>query len=85
MPQWESPKKFLGYLPSGTPNKDNVAVEILCSQCGAPMSCEMEKGCWCAELPKILRVPDGKEAGCLCRSCLAEKIATQATIRSVPS
>jgi hypothetical protein len=49
------------------------------------MSCEMEKGCWCAELPKILRVPDGKEAGCLCRSCLAEKIATQATIRSVPS
>jgi hypothetical protein len=61
----------------GSPNQHNPDMEILCSQCEAPMSCEPERGCWCADLPKILPVPRSKTAGCLCRDCLSKRLSLQ--------
>jgi Leucine-rich repeat (LRR) protein len=49
-------------------------METFCSQCQAPLSCQPEGGCWCAELPNKMPVPDAK-AGCLCRDCLTAQLA----------
>jgi len=40
------------------------------------MDCQPEGGCWCAELPALLPVPAPESAGCLCRSCLEERMRT---------
>jgi hypothetical protein len=58
-------------------------MQVLCSKCDAPMSCEPDGGCWCADLPRLLpvpaRVPVPEEAtkGCLCRSCLTGELELQ--------
>jgi hypothetical protein len=51
-------------------------MEKLCSQCGAAMTCLQEEGCWCAELPHCVPMPqaDAQGQGCLCRTCLLAKI-----------
>jgi hypothetical protein len=36
------------------------------------MTCQLEGGCWCAELPHVPMPADAK--GCLCRNCLLAKI-----------
>jgi hypothetical protein len=41
------------------------------------MSCQPEGGCWCAELPKVLPIPESKSEGCLCRDCLTRKLGLQ--------
>ena len=53
-------------------------METFCSRCKAPMSCEREKGCWCAEFPNILPIPDSKAEGCLCRDCLSKQLELHA-------
>jgi hypothetical protein len=49
-------------------------MEILCSHCKAQMSCNPDHGCWCADLPHVLPIPDEVAKGCLCPNCLAGKI-----------
>jgi len=49
-------------------------MQKLCSQCSAPITCLQESGCWCAELPNVLAIPDDPAKGCLCRDCLTKKI-----------
>jgi Leucine-rich repeat (LRR) protein len=46
------------------------AMETFCSRCRAPLPCEPEKGCWCADFPNILPLPDDTDKSCLCRECL---------------
>jgi len=57
-------------------SRHNFMVETRCSQCNAPMTCQKEAGCWCADLPHVIPMPgaDAQDAGCLCRACLLEKI-----------
>src|SRR5438128_42098 len=50
------------------------AMETFCSQCNTPITCMPEGGCWCAELPNSLPVPEDKTEGCLCRECLTKKL-----------
>jgi hypothetical protein len=40
------------------------------------MTCQKKPGCWCADLPHVIPMPaaDAQSAGCLCRTCLLEKI-----------
>ena len=48
-------------------------VEKVCPQCGVPFECRQETGCWCAELPWKIPVPEDKRdpaKGCLCPECL---------------
>jgi hypothetical protein len=52
-------------------------MEKCCSQCDAPMRCDPGPGCWCAELPHVLPVPDVATKGCLCRSCLMKQLEQQ--------
>ena len=58
-----------------------------CARCGAALSCamlgEMEGPCWCTELPPALPVP-GKEAGCLCPTCLKMQIESLQSSPQVP-
>jgi hypothetical protein len=45
----------------------------VCSQCGAGFECKQASGCWCAELPWTLPVPEDTNdpaKGCLCPECL---------------
>jgi hypothetical protein len=49
-------------------------METSCSQCNATISCEPEHGCWCADFPHVLPVPDEATTGCLCRSCLTKRV-----------
>src|ERR1700681_2851126 len=44
------------------------------SSANAPMSCEPEHGCWCADFPHVLPVHDDAAKRCLCRSCLTKRI-----------
>jgi len=51
-------------------------VEKICPGCGASLRCGRAPGqdrCWCAELPRIMPVPD-PAAGCYCPECLAREI-----------
>jgi hypothetical protein len=49
-------------------------MQKLCAKCNAPMTCQPEGGCWCAELPPIPLPANFPSTGCLCRACLLEKI-----------
>jgi iron complex transport system substrate-binding protein len=56
-----------------------VKSEKRCALCGATFQCgatERDFNCWCAELPAL---PKDRvtEEGCLCRSCLLQKIAVK--------
>ncbi len=44
----------------------------VCPRCGAAFECGREAGknrCWCAQLPRVLPVPDDT-ARCYCPACL---------------
>jgi len=56
-------------------------MEKLCSQCHALITCLQERGCWCAELPNVLAIPEDPADGCLCRSCLTKKIEMELLAR----
>jgi hypothetical protein len=58
-----------GYLPAQFINT--------CPQCGKTFKCGKSAGeahCWCADLPHVLPVPEGKSEGCLCPTCLSAAI-----------
>jgi hypothetical protein len=57
-------------------SRHNFPVETRCAQCNAPMTCQPEGDCWCAELPHVIPMPaaDTQSTGCLCRACLLKKI-----------
>jgi hypothetical protein len=63
------------YLPQSVLNPHNLDMQTFCAQCHAPMSCDRDNGCWCAEFPKVMPVPEDKSQGCLCRECLTKKLA----------
>jgi hypothetical protein len=42
-----------------------------CARCGAAFVCDPAGACWCAALPRKLKVPMEVGATCLCPSCLA--------------
>ena len=49
-----------------------VPVASVCPRCGADFQCGKELGmnrCWCAQLPRVLPVPD-EPARCYCPACL---------------
>jgi hypothetical protein len=69
-------------MSKGRAIKDNDGMQTFCSQCNAPMICTKEPGCWCAEFPHILPVPDDPAKGCLCRGCLKGKLETLGAVSS---
>ena len=69
----KSTGEFVGVRLDG----DNRDMEKFCSQCDASMSCDPGNGCWCADLPHVLPVPDVATKGCLCRSCLLKQLEQQ--------
>ena len=47
-----------------------------CPACQGTFACGADTGsCWCAELPATLPVPTDLKVGCLCPTCLRERIA----------
>ncbi len=68
------PFAFEGLLANRSSDQHNARMETFCSQCNTPITCMPEAGCWCAELPNSLPVPNDKNEGCLCRDCLAKKL-----------
>ena len=57
------------------PNPDTIT--HACPQCGEPVACGNVNGCetcWCANLPKMMPMPDDPDTQCLCEKCLRERI-----------
>jgi hypothetical protein len=50
-------------------------METHCNNCNAPMTCNPDGHCWCAELPHIEMHSDA--TACLCRKCLMQVLASQ--------
>jgi hypothetical protein len=51
-------------------------IDKICPGCGVWVACGRVAGadhCWCADLPRIMPVPDAS-AGCYCPDCLALEI-----------
>ncbi|MBV8879260.1 MAG: cysteine-rich CWC family protein [Planctomycetaceae bacterium] len=51
-------------------------INKVCPGCGAGLVCGLAPGkehCWCADLPRIMPLPD-PAAGCYCPDCLAREI-----------
>lgn len=52
-------------------SRRNVRTNI-CPRCGEGFTCGMQAGlseCWCASLPPVAAIPDGR-LGCYCPDCL---------------
>jgi hypothetical protein len=49
-------------------------MQTLCPNCGTPFTCNPNAGCWCAELPNLMPVPNPGTGACLCRNCLTAKL-----------
>ncbi len=77
----KSTGEFVGVRLDG----DNRDMEKFCSQCDASMSCDPGNGCWCADLPHVLPVPDVATKGCLCRSCLMKQLEQRVPSRQSKS
>lgn len=54
----------------GTILGDTKSMSTTCPRCNAPMICRPEGGCWCAEWPYTIPIPDNPTARCLCPQCL---------------
>lgn len=59
----------------------------MCTRCGAAFGCAVADGigngtgepCWCTRLPPAVALPPpGSGAGCWCRACLEQHIASGA-------
>ena len=42
-----------------------------CEKCSEEFDCKSDDGCWCFELPKVLKINSDK---CLCKKCLTKVI-----------
>ncbi len=56
---------------------------VTCPQCGNAFVCEVQAGserCWCFDLPPVNSVVSdvAKDASCLCRNCLQQRVQGQA-------
>ncbi|MEI7806079.1 MAG: cysteine-rich CWC family protein [Hyphomicrobiales bacterium] len=55
---------------------------VTCARCGTAFDCSLGGGCWCADEPYRLPVPDIKTkpetADCLCPGCLRKAAARAA-------
>jgi len=48
-------------------------MQKICPQCGETLECRQSPGCWCADLPWTVPVPDDRAdpaKSCLCPQCL---------------
>jgi hypothetical protein len=49
-----------------------------CTRCGAGFACDPAGACWCAALPRKLKLPTEADARCLCPRCLEARIREEA-------
>jgi Cysteine-rich CWC len=52
---------------------------LACARCGADFDCSLGGGCWCAEEPYRLPLPESGGGDCLCPECLRRLAAAQKT------
>lgn len=52
-------------------------IQKRCPECGQMFGCDYERGtqCWCSSEFPTLAQKIQQERGCLCRACLAKKVA----------
>jgi Cysteine-rich CWC len=50
---------------------------LACTRCGAAFDCSLDGGCWCAEEPYRLPLPESGGGDCLCPDCLRRLAAAQ--------
>ena len=50
---------------------------LACARCGAAFNCSLGGGCWCADEPYRLPMPDTAAEDCLCPACLRAAAAAQ--------
>ena len=48
---------------------------LTCARCGAAFDCSLGGGCWCADEPYRLPMPETAAEDCLCPACLRAKAA----------
>lgn len=63
---WISPA-----LNEKKPNPETIT--HACPQCSGPVACGKVNGCetcWCANLPRVMELPDDPDTKCLCENCL---------------
>ncbi|MDI1344942.1 MAG: hypothetical protein PSV22_12690 [Pseudolabrys sp.] len=54
---------------------DNPSRQLACAQCGAVFACNLAGGCWCAEEPYRVPMPETAAQDCLCPACLRKLAA----------
>jgi hypothetical protein len=64
-----------------------AATNTVCAACGAAFHCGFRAGenhCWCADLPKLMPMPDEGTSACLCEACLRAEIAKRISLNQSP-
>jgi hypothetical protein len=49
---------------------DTSPRRLACARCGTAFDCSLDGGCWCAEEPYRLPLPEANAGDCLCPACL---------------
>ncbi|MBL8118842.1 MAG: cysteine-rich CWC family protein [Anaerolineae bacterium] len=58
-----------------------------CPRCGASFTCGVaaaQSHCWCFDLPNVHPLQSNEYTGCLCPSCLRERIASHQKSQASP-
>ncbi|HZO47838.1 MAG TPA: cysteine-rich CWC family protein [Xanthobacteraceae bacterium] len=59
---------------TSAPPKPSAARRLACARCGTAFDCSLGGGCWCADEPYRLPMPDSaaqdSPQDCLCPACL---------------
>jgi hypothetical protein len=58
------------------PSEPTAPRRLACARCGTAFDCRPGGGCWCAEEPYRLPMPDSGD-DCLCPACLRAAAAAQ--------
>jgi hypothetical protein len=53
-----------------------AARRLACARCGTAFDCSLGGGCWCADEPYRLPLPDRTAQDCLCPQCLRKLAAS---------
>jgi hypothetical protein len=56
-----------------------AARRLACARCGTAFDCSLGGGCWCADEPYRLPMPDTAAEDCLCPACLRAAAAAAQT------
>jgi hypothetical protein len=59
------------------PSEPTAPRRLACARCGTAFDCRPGGGCWCAEEPYRLPMPDSGAEDCLCPACLGAAAAAQ--------